>query len=228
MGSGMGQRDHLGAFVASGAILGVLGLSFVIGPDRTGVVPPAESAPSAPPAPAAPAAPSEPSRPAPSEPEVPARTVPLQIRIAQITVDAPLVPVGLEEDGAMEIPQRVAEIGWYDPDGLGVIPGATGTAVLAGHVDSRTQGNGALYDLRDLQVGATIEIDLADGTTQRWLITQVTQYPKDDLPLEEVFTWAGPPRLAVITCGGVFDRTERSYTDNIVVYAEPIEPSAVT
>lgn len=159
------------------------------------------------------------------EPDVPARLAPLQVRIGTIAVDAPVVPVGLEPDGAMEIPERVAEIGWYDPDGLGVLPGATGTAVLAGHVDSRSQGRGALYDLRDLRTGETIELDLADGSTQGWRITEVIQYPKDVIPLEEIFTWSGASRLAIITCGGEFDRTARSYTDNIVVYAEPLPDS---
>lgn len=162
----------------------------------------------------------------PSTPAPPARPAPLAVRIAAIGVDAPIVPVGLEDGGEMEIPERVAEIGWYDPDGLGVVPGTTGTAVLAGHVDSRTQGRGALYDMRDLRTGDTIEVDLDDGTTQRWRITEVIQYPKVDLPLTEIFTWAGPERLALITCGGEFDRTERSYTDNLVVYAEPLGASS--
>jgi sortase (surface protein transpeptidase) len=220
----VGQRDHLGVFVASSAIIGVLGLSLVIGPELGGTVEQAVETPQVAPAPS-PVAPAP--EPEPAE-ESPVRAVPLQVRIGAISVDAPIVPVGLEEDGAMEIPDRVAEIGWYDPDGLGVSPGSTGTAVLAGHVDSRSQGRGALYDLRDLRVGEIIEVDLDDGTVQRWLINEVIQYPKDVLPLYDVFTWSGPPRLVVITCGGTFDRTVRSYTDNLVVYAEPLDdtPSA--
>jgi hypothetical protein len=214
--------DPLGAFVAGGAIIGVLGLSFLVGPAPAvvDVAGPVEAAVEAPPAPGPRQEPE-----APVEPDLPVTTTPLQLRIGTISVDAPIVPVGLEQDGAMEIPDRAAEIGWYDPDGLGVRPGATGTAVFAGHVDSRSQGRGALYHLRDLQVGETIEVDLDDGSVQRWLVTGVTQYPKDVLPLDQVFTWVGPPRLVVITCGGEFDRTARSYSDNIVVYAELLAPS---
>jgi hypothetical protein len=214
----MPQRDMLGAFIAATAMLGVIGLSVLIGPRP---LPPVEVAPE--PVPVAPSI--VPETPPVEEPEEVARPLPLQVRIGAIAVDAPIVPVGLEDDGAMEIPERVAEIGWYDPDGLGVTPGATGTAVLAGHVDSRTQGRGALYELRNLRVGEIIEVDLDDGTTQRWIITEVIQYDKTDLPLQEIFTWAGPSRLALITCGGEFDRTARSYTDNLVVYAEPLATS---
>lgn len=215
--------DPLGAFVASGAIVGVLGLSFLVRPEPAVIdveapVAAPTVAPSTTPGP----------RQEQVEPDAAVTAIPLQVRISAISVDAPIIPVGLEEDGAMEIPDRAAEIGWYDPNGLGVRPGATGTAVFAGHVDSRSQGRGALYDLRDLQVGGSIEVDLDDGSVQRWLITGVTQYPKDMLPLTEVFTWTGPPRLVVITCGGEFDRTARSYTDNIVVYAELLGPPPST
>lgn len=219
----MGQRDRLGAVVALGAIAGAFGLSLIIGPGLGAAVEPASTPTTvesvAPPTSAVPAP--EPTE--PTEPLVPARVVPLHVRIGTIAVDAPIVPVGLEDDGAMEIPNRVARIGWYDPDGLGVAPGQTGTAVLAGHVDSRSQGRGALFHLRDLRVGETIEVDLEDGAVQLWRITDIVQYPKDVLPLKDVFTWAGPPRLVLITCGGEFDRTVRSYTDNLVVYAEPSE-----
>ena len=65
---------------------------------------------------------------------------------------------------------------------------------------------------------------LEDGSVQTWRITAVHQYAKATLPYDEVFTWAGAPRLALITCGGEFDRTERAYLDNIVAYAAP-DPS---
>lgn len=161
------------------------------------------------------------------------RPAPVQIRVLSIGVDAPLVQVGILADDVMEVPDDVATIGWYDPDpdpesgaGLGVIPGVQGTAVLAGHVDSRTQGRGALYELRQLAVGDTIEVDHADGMTTVWQVTDVIRYPKATLPYHEVFTWGGPPRLALITCGGEFDRTARSYNDNIVAYAVPLVGSS--
>jgi len=219
----MRSRDTLATLIAATAILGLVGLvGLVVLLDGGRGDVPSEPAPVpevAAPEPVAPDA-----TPEATEPSEEARAVPLHVRIGAITVDAPVVSVGLKDDGAMEIPDRVAEIGWYDPDELGVTPGSSGTAVLAGHVDSRTQGRGALYFLRDLRVGEIVELDLSDGTTQRWIITDVIRYPKDVLPFSELFVWSGPPRLALITCGGTFDRTARSYTDNIVAYAEPLEP----
>jgi hypothetical protein len=181
-------------------------------------------APVIPPAAPAAAAPSEPE----PEPERTVRRIPLAVRIPTIGVDARTVPVGLELDGSMEIPSDVATIGWYEPGiGVGVTPGEPGTAVLAGHVDSRTQGAGAFYFLRDLAVGDVIEIEHADDVS-RWIITSVRQYAKDELPIPEIFIRTGSPRLALITCGGPFDWTERSYTDNLVVYAEPLASASAS
>jgi sortase (surface protein transpeptidase) len=178
------------------------------------------------PDPATPVAPVIPPTAPVSEPPEEVRFIPTGVRIPAIRVDAITVAVGLESDGSMEIPSDVSTIGWYEPaEGSGVAPGQPGTAVLAGHVDSRTQGAGAFYDLRMLAVGDRIEIVNADGSTSLWRVTLVTSYPKDELPIDDVFVWTGPPRLALITCGGPFDWTARSYFDNLVVYAEPDVPA---
>jgi hypothetical protein len=45
---------------------------------------------------------------------------------------------------------------------------------------------------------------------------------KEQLPLADVFDRSGAPRLVLITCGGQFDYTASSYSDNIVVVATPV------
>src|SRR5689334_1847934 len=50
-------------------------------------------------------------------------TTPIAVRIGGIGVDAPVVPVGLEPNGEMEIPDSVAQVGWYR---LGAVPGRAG------------------------------------------------------------------------------------------------------
>jgi hypothetical protein len=149
----------------------------------------------------------------------PAIAAPTSIRIDAIGVDHRIVPVGLEADGTMEIPADVQEIGWYEP---GVRPGEAGSAVLAGHVDSRTQGRGAFFELGSLDLDDEIVVTAADGSEQRWRVTARTRYPKDELPIDDLFVWGGDEqRLVLITCGGDFDRTSRNYSDNVVVHASP-------
>ena len=142
---------------------------------------------------------------------------PSTIVIPSISVDNPIVSVGLNPDGSMEIPHDVKTVGWYEP--TGVIPGDEGTAVIAGHVDSRSQGPGAFFDLRHLALEDEIVLE-HEGIEQTWRVVARRAYDKNEIPIEDIFIDYGEPRLVLITCGGEFDRTARSYTDNTVVYAE--------
>lgn len=76
---------------------------------------------------------------------------PGRIRIPSIRVDAPLTGLGLERDGSLEVPppDRRDLAGWYRE---GTTPGATGTAVIAGHVDDAA-GPGVFYHLGALHRG---------------------------------------------------------------------------
>ncbi len=151
----------------------------------------------------------------------PAPAPPRQLRLPSLGVDAPVVDVGLEDSGGMEIPEDISTVGWYEP---GVSPGATsGTAVISGHVDSREQGRGALWDLRTMDVDDAIEVEHADGSMSEWRVVARRTYPKEELPIRDIFTRFGEPRLALITCDGEFDRQARRYADNVVIYAVPVD-----
>jgi hypothetical protein len=144
---------------------------------------------------------------------------PVRLEIGVLGIDAPVIAVGLNPDGSMEIPDDVDEVGWY---ALGVRPGEAGSAVLAGHVDNRTQGKGAFFDLGRLGVDDPLVVVHADGARRTWTVVARRQYPKGELPVDELFVRGGPTtQLALITCGGAFDASARSYLDNIVVYAVP-------
>ncbi|MGM0619117.1 MAG: sortase domain-containing protein [Actinomycetota bacterium] len=156
----------------------------------------------------------------PAAPEPEPVTAPVALRLPGLGVTAPLDPVGLEPDGAMEIPHDIRRVGWYEP---GVLPGSpNGTAVLSGHVDSREQGRGALWDLKAMDVGDEVTIEHEDGRNSTWRVEARTSYLKEQLPIGDIFTRFGDPRLVLITCGGEFDRSARRYTHNIVVYAVPV------
>lgn len=144
--------------------------------------------------------------------------IPRSLSIPSLEIDSPIVPVGLEADGTMQIP-GATEAGWYLP---GRLPGAaTGSAVIAAHVDYNEQP-GVFIDLRRIEIGSEVAVTDADGSVHRFQVTERYQVDKDDLPVEELFRTGGAPLLTLVTCGGAFDRNGRSYSDNIVVRAEPI------
>jgi sortase (surface protein transpeptidase) len=140
---------------------------------------------------------------------------PSTIAIPRIGVSAPVIPLGLQLDGSMEVPVNFADTGWYRP---GPEPGEPGPAIVAGHVDSRT-GPAVFFRLRELQPGDEIAVGTTDGHTVRFLVTAVEQAPKHAFPWDRVYAPTGEAALRLITCGGAFDQGVRSYTDNVIVYA---------
>jgi sortase (surface protein transpeptidase) len=139
--------------------------------------------------------------------------------VADAGVDAPVVDTGVDERGGMAVPHDIRTVGWYR---FGAGPGAAaGSAVLAGHVDDKIQGRGAFYRLANLPAGSPVEVTLADGTVVTYRVSAVERVPKTVLPADRLFARDGPPQLALITCGGAFDRAKGGYTDNVVVTAAP-------
>jgi sortase (surface protein transpeptidase) len=145
------------------------------------------------------------------------RGEPTRVLIPAIEVDAALVPLGLRPDRAMEVP-AFGLAGWY---ARGPRPGHPGPAVLAAHVDSRV-GPDVFFRLRDLVVGDLVHVIYDSGDRVTFVVTWSEQTPKEALPVASIWPLTGDRLLALITCGGTFDRDARSYRDNVVVYTTPL------
>jgi len=142
-------------------------------------------------------------------------SVPVRLEIPAIGVATRLVRLGLDPDGAMEVPKDFASAGWFAG---GPVPGQVGPAVIAGHVDSRT-GPAVFYRLRALRPGQAILVQRADGVRLRFVVEQARSYPKAGFPTAAVFGPVPSAALRLITCTGAFDRARGSYRDNLVVFA---------
>lgn len=150
----------------------------------------------------------------PPEPAPPAR--PVAVAIAAIGVAGPLEDL-VADPGTRELaaPADPSRAGWF---AAGVVPGEQGPAVIGGHVDSR-RGPGVFFRLGAVRIGDVVEVARSDGRVLRFSVIAVRRYPKDAFPTEAVYGPTSGPELRLVTCGGRFDRTVRSYDDNIVVDA---------
>lgn len=166
-----------------------------------------------------PAVPDIPVRPA-DDASIPAPPAPVRLAVADLDVDMPVVGVGTEPDGTMSLPASGSEAGWYR---FGSAPAsATGTTVLASHVDTRAEGLGPFARLREAQVGSVVTLADAAGAVHRYTVASVERIAKADVPLDDVFDRAGPPRLVLVTCGGDWDASVGHYEDNVIVTAVPV------
>ncbi|KQZ85857.1 hypothetical protein ASD56_06135 [Microbacterium sp. Root166] len=203
-------------FSAGVALLLVLTLTACAGPTRPVGAEPSPITSTAPPAPAptptiqvpvASAALTEPVAVVP----------PISVRIEALGIEVPVIPVGVESDSFMELPEDPAIAGWYR---FGPAPGTgSGNTVISAHIDSPRYPIGPFAALRDVPVGAEVSVASADGSSVRYAVESVTYYAKTELPVDELFARGGPPALVLITCGGEFDSATGRYRDNVVLIA---------
>ncbi|WP_082494898.1 class F sortase [Cellulomonas sp. Leaf334] len=145
---------------------------------------------------------------------------PVQLVVPDVGIDMAVDPVGVRDDGEMEIPEDADRAGWYR---FGPAPAdPAGATVIAAHVDSVQTGIGQFAKLRDVGVGAAVTITAADGSTHQYRVVTVEKMAKEGAPVDQWFDRSGAPRLVLVTCGGTFRRDIGHYTDNVVVTAEPI------
>jgi hypothetical protein len=164
---------------------------------------------------AAPAAPVE-TVPPPSDVAGLPSSEPIGLAVPAIGVHTgPLLGLGIDEDGALEVPPDAATAGWFD---LAPTPGARGPAVIAGHVDYAGVP-GVFHRLGELAPGDEVIVTRADGTEAVFGTYRVDRYAKSEFPTELVYGDTDGPELRLITCGGPFDTRSGHYQANVVAYA---------
>jgi len=141
---------------------------------------------------------------------------PDRIRIPSIRVDAPLMGLALTRTGSLDVPPAARKnlAGWYE---AGTMPGETGTAIVAGHVDN-ADGPAVFYGLGALKRGARIEVERRDGSLALFTVHAVEVYDTHAFPDEKVYGAADRPERRVITCGGGYTKGT-GYRGNVVVFA---------
>jgi Sortase domain len=140
---------------------------------------------------------------------------PVWLTIPAIGVRAAVQELGLNPDGTLQVPTSTTVTGWYTGSPR---PGAVGSAIIVGHVDSRI-GPAVFFWLRTMRPGEHVYVRRADGTLAVFTVTSVRMYAKDRFPTAAVYGPVPDAELRLITCGGVFDPSLGSYLSNVVVYA---------
>jgi Sortase domain len=170
------------------------------------------------------ATPSPSVTPAPSPRAVEPRVPPVSLSIPAIGVSRQLLRLGLRPDKTVEVPSsRDADFpGWYR---LGPSPGQVGSAVILGHVDS-VRGPAVFYELRSLVPGNRVDVRLRNGTVAHFAVKRVATYPNAEFPARKVYASHGVRALNLVTCGGVYDKSNGGYQSNVVAYTRLVGATA--
>ena len=142
-----------------------------------------------------------------------------RVRIGKIDVDATIIDLGLNPDRTLEVPEDVRLTGWWTGRS---VPGEAGPSIVVGHVDSARQGPGVFFRLRELDIGDVIHVERSDGSVAEFRVTETELVLKDQFPTDKVYGSVEGSKLRLITCGGTFDQSARSYVGNVIVYAQHV------
>ncbi|MFD5814630.1 class F sortase [Streptomyces sp. NPDC127038] len=144
---------------------------------------------------------------------------PQRVDIPATGVQAPVVARGLDGRGAIDPPpfDQPGVVGWY---AAGAEPGAAGTALMVGHVDTETRP-AVFYRLSTVKPGDTVRVVRDDGTVAEFTVDDVQVLPRDHFDARQAYgvRERGRAELRLITCGGTFDHASGTYTANVVVSA---------
>jgi len=143
--------------------------------------------------------------------------LPFRLKIPSINVDSIVEYVGITEEGAMDVPKDIANAGWYD---LGPRPGENGSAVIAGHYGWKNGMPAAFDNLSKLQRGDQIYVEDETGAIITFVVREIKSLdPKADV--SAVFSSNDrKAHLNLVTCEGVWDKTQKSYSKRLVVFAD--------
>src|ERR1017187_7569391 len=109
------------------------------------------------------------------KPQTSMQANPVRLVIPSIGVNASVETVGILNNGDLATPTRSPweDVGWFVS---GPQPGEPGSAVIDGHLDRPGGYPAVFWNLRYMQVGATVMVITANGKTLSFRVTDVTLY----------------------------------------------------
>jgi len=149
---------------------------------------------------------------------------PLRLVIESIGVDAPVIEMGLDDQGVPHVPLNGQDVAWYN---FSSPPGAGSNAVFAGHINWEG-AVGVFGNVDELQAGDTVRLISEDGSEYTYeVFANFPVDPYDDDSLK-VMDPTPADTVTLITCGGTWipDPSERfggSYTNRTIVQARLME-----
>lgn len=147
-------------------------------------------------------------------------TQPRQIEIPAIGVSGCIQRVGIDQNGAIAVPNNIHLAGWYTKS---AVPGGEGVSLIDGHVLGRY--NDAIFaNLNSVQPGDTIRIQMGDLEWREFAVLSRDIYTIEQTASEQLRQVEDAEhQLTLITCGGNWLPAEQTYDQRIVVRSKLIQ-----
>lgn len=146
--------------------------------------------------------------------------LPVRLKIPKINVDAAVEGLGLTPEGDLDAPDGPDNSGWYN---AGPRPGEIGSSVLDGHFGWKGNKPAVFDKLHTLRVGDEIFVEDENKVTHTFIVTELRSFQPEDDARSVFLSSDNKSHLNLITCQGVWNKNQASYSTRLVVFADILE-----
>ncbi len=143
--------------------------------------------------------------------------LPKRFEIPKLGIATNIQLVGLNSAGEMDVPNNNKDVAWFH---LGTKPGDVGSAVIAGHLDSKSGTPAIFWNLKSLTKSDVVYVVDSNGKKNKFEVMYTEKYNSEEAPMEKIFGADDGAFLNLITCNGVWDKSEKNYNERLVVYTK--------
>ncbi len=147
--------------------------------------------------------------------------MPRYLRIPSIDVLARVKHTGRTADGAVDAPNNINDVSWYNE---GALPGSdSGASLILGHVQGWT-APGVFKNINKLSVGSIFYVEKGSGETLKYTVTRTEEVPLEELEMGKILSEEvkGEHDLKLMTYSGRYNSTTETYESRFIVYAKII------
>lgn len=117
------------------------------------------------------------------------------------------------------MPSNVHMTGWFVGEAK---PGEPGLSIIDGHVQGRYQPS-IFKNLHKLRPGDRFTIEFGNYSTKEFEVVSVNSYPTGEAAKHLFYRDESiPSQLNLITCSGVYNRTNQQYDQRLIVVSKAI------
>ncbi len=141
---------------------------------------------------------------------------PSRLYSTAISLDADIIPMGVNETGQLEAPKDWAVAGWYFKSGK---VGEESNILINGHYDDNYGRPAAFWDLKSIKLGDRVYLVDSFGREFSYQVNSIFYVGINDADRMERVLEAEGSSLTLITCGGLWLSSVGTYDNRLVVKA---------
>jgi len=145
--------------------------------------------------------------------------LPTRLKIPNLSTDAVVEYVGLTTLGAMDVPQGLDNVAWFN---LGSQPGEVGSAVISGHSGYKDNKPAVFDDLYKLAEGDKVYIEDDKGAIVTFVVREIKSYDRNANAADVFSSNDGLAHLNLITCTGDWNAIAKTHSDRLVVFTDRV------